>query len=485
MKKEKPLKLERLDDYRYRLPKDSRSGMHVDGRIYSSPALLKPLLHDASLKQVKNVATLPGIVDASLAMPDIHWGYGFPIGGVAAFSIEKGVISPGGVGYDINCGVNLTRTNLDAKEIKSRLVDLADTMISQIPCGVGIGGDISLSKAELKKAATQGATWALKNGYATRSDIQRMEENGQMEEADPDVLSEKAFGRGKSHLGTLGSGNHFLEIQVVDRIYDRKAADVLGLSTGQVTVMVHSGSRGFGYQICEEQLRKMPAAAAKYGISLADRQLACAPLNSPEGREYYAAMACAANFAWANRIILVSRVRKVFEKIFEKSWENLGMGLVFDVSHNIARFETHFVNGRKQKLCVHRKGATRAFGPDHPSVPEPYRQIGQPVLIPGDMGTASYVLLGTRQAMEETFGSTCHGAGRLLSRHSALKAAKGRNIRTELQKKGIIVRARKIKTLGEEVSEAYKDIESVVEAAHNSGLAKKVARLKPLVVIKG
>ncbi len=485
MQENQKLPLEKVDDYRWRIPKGAREGMRVDGVIYSSAKLIEMVRTDASKEQVANVATLPGIVGSSMAMPDIHWGYGFPIGGVAAFDIEDGVISPGGVGYDINCGVNLTRTKLIAKDIQDKLPLLADTMISQIPCGVGVGGDIRLSHSEIRRLASLGAKWAKQRGYATDSDLECMEENGCLESADPQVVSDHACERGDDHAGTLGSGNHFLEIQVVEEIFDPQAAQVMGLFEGQITVMVHSGSRGFGYQICEEQLRKMGKTSAKYKIHLVDRQLACAPIKSPEGREYAGAMAAAANFAWANRIILVYRVRKVFEQVFGKSWETLGMGLIFDVSHNIAKFETHLVSGKELRLCVHRKGATRAFAPHDPRVSKQYRTIGQPVLIPGDMGTASYVLVGTQRAMNETFGSTCHGAGRVLSRTKALSATKGRDLRQEMEKSGILVRARTLKTLGEEASEAYKDVDSVVDVAHGAGIAKKVAKMRPLVVVKG
>ncbi len=478
-------KLERLDSFRWKIPRDKSQGMITDGIIYSSSKLIDAVKNDASINQVANVATLPGIVGSSLAMPDIHWGYGFPIGGVAAFDVENGVISPGGVGYDINCGVNLTRTNLTASEIKSRLPLLADSLFTGIPCGVGIGGDIHLSQKESRRVAKKGAQWAVKNGYGSKGDLEKIEENGCLDSADESVPSDRAYERGKNQLGTLGSGNHFIEVQLVEKVFDKKAAQIMGLEEGLVSVMVHSGSRGFGYQVCDEQLRKMGQTAGKYNISLVDRQLACAPIKSPEGITYAQAMAAAANYAWANRLILVHRVRSTFEQVFGRGYSTLGMNLVFDVSHNIAKFETHLVKGKKRKLCVHRKGATRAFSAGDDRVPAPYRSIGQPVLIPGDMGTASYVLTGTKTAMEQTFGSACHGAGRMMSRKAALKATRGRNLATELEKNGIEVRSRGKRTLGEEAPEAYKDVDNVVSAASGAGITNIVARLKPLIVIKG
>ncbi|MBZ0266292.1 RtcB family protein [bacterium] len=479
------MKLERIDKFRWRVPKNAMKGMRVDGKIYSSSKLIKGIEGDASVNQVANVATLPGIVGESLAMPDIHWGYGFPIGGVAAFDLNEGVISPGGVGYDINCGVNLTRSKLFADDIRDRLPFLADVLLSQIPCGVGVGGDIVLNAKEMRKVSELGARWVAKRGMASLTDIEHMEEGGCLSSADPEAVSDRACERGRDQLGTLGSGNHFMEVQEVQEIYDPKAAQAMGLEVGQVVFMVHSGSRGFGYQICQEHLKKMGNASNKYNIPLVDRQLACAPIQSPEGKEYAGAMAAGANFAWANRLILVHRIRRIFEHVFGMGAEKLGLGLVFDVSHNIAKFETHLVNGKKQKVCVHRKGATRAFGPGDDRVSPAYRGVGQPVLIPGDMRTGSFVLVGTGQAMEETFGSTCHGAGRVLSRTAALKATRGRDLTGSLEKDGVYVRARKLKTLGEEAPEAYKNVDSVVDVAEGAGIARKVARLKPLVVIKG
>ncbi|MFH0883305.1 MAG: RtcB family protein [bacterium] len=478
-------RLEKIDRWRWRVPLDKPSGMHVEGRIYSSADLIDSVRNDPSLQQVANVATLPGIVGASLAMPDIHWGYGFPIGGVAAFDIDEGIISPGGVGYDINCGINLTRTRLTLEEIQPHLETLANMLFTGVPCGVGIGGDIRLGVKGIRDVAAKGARWAVKQGYADVLDLENMEEGGCLDSADPGAVSDEACERGADQIGTLGSGNHFLEVQVVDEVFDPDAAQTLGLALGHVCVMVHSGSRGFGYQVCQEQLKKMGRAPAKYGIPLVDRQLACAPVNSPEGRTYASAMAAAANMAWTNRIVLVGRVRRIFEAVFGEPWRSLGMNLVFDVSHNIAKFETHTVGGHERRLVVHRKGATRSFGPGDPRIPSSYRTIGQPVLIPGDMVTGSYVLVGTKKAMEETFGSTCHGAGRLLSRSAALRATKGRDLFREMRERGVIVRSRSKRTLGEEVPEAYKNIDAVVEAAEGAGIARRVVRLKPLAVIKG
>jgi tRNA-splicing ligase RtcB (3'-phosphate/5'-hydroxy nucleic acid ligase) len=479
------IRLEQLDQYRWCIPKERYHGMNVDGMIYASSRLLDKIRDDGSLEQVANVATLPGIISNSFAMPDIHRGYGFPIGGVAAFDCETGIISPGGVGYDINCGISLLRSKIDATEISKNGETLADLLLSQVPCGVGVGGDIRLSEKEVRKVAELGAKWVVKRGLADLVDLERMEESGCLESSNPDSPSPRACERGFDQLGTLGSGNHFIEVQVVDEIYDLKAATILGLAKNRLTVMIHSGSRGFGYQICDDSLRKMGAAANRYGIELVDRQLACAPVKSPEGIEYAGMMAAAANYAWANRLALVSRVREIFENFFGYGYSKLGMGLVTDITHNIAKFEQHIVNGKKLDLCVHRKGATRAFGPGDNRVPAPYKSIGQPILIPGDMGRSSYVLTGTSKAMSDTFGSACHGAGRLLSRRAALKATCGRNISLELAENGTIVRARKHKTLGEEAPEAYKDVNSVVNVAVGAGLANKVARLKPLIVIKG
>jgi tRNA-splicing ligase RtcB len=477
------IQLEKLDNYRWRIPKTGQ--MRVPGLIFSSPELIKTLRKDQSLTQVANVATLPGIVKQSLAMPDIHWGYGFPIGGVAAFDLNEGIISPGGVGYDINCGCRLMTTRLSASEVRPLIKDLVSALFKNIPSGVGSTGRIHLSKSDEAKVAVQGAAWAVKNGFGDSEDLERTEDHGSMAEADPSVLSERAIKRGKDQLGTLGSGNHFLEIQVVDQVYDPEKAGVFNIREGQITVFIHSGSRGFGYQICDDFLKEISKKVIKEKFELPDRQLACARLKSSLGKRYFAAMACAANYAWANRQILMHWAKETLLESLSISPGELGMKLLYDVCHNIAKKELHTVEGERIMLCVHRKGATRSLPPGHRLLPEIYRKVGQPVLIPGDMGTYSYILAGTEGAMTQSFGSSCHGAGRLLSRSQATKKAQGRSIRSELEAKGIFVQSRGRKTLKEEMSDAYKDVSQVVEAVHGSGLACKVARLRPLGVIKG
>ncbi|MBI4596783.1 MAG: RtcB family protein [Candidatus Omnitrophica bacterium] len=477
--------LEKIDDYRWRIPTSYACGMRVPGLIFSDEHLLGDITTDQSLQQVANVAHLPGIVKASMAMPDIHWGYGFPIGGVAAVDAKEGVISPGGVGYDINCGVRLMRTDLTVEEVQPKIRPLVAALFRDIPCGVGMRGEIRVSKKDADRVMTQGSRWMIGQGYGVKDDVEHTESRGCLEGADPSAVSDRAFQRGADQLGTLGSGNHFLEVQAVETVYDEPAANVMGLAQGQVAVMIHSGSRGFGYQICDDYLDVTETAMAKYGISVPDRQLACAPLASEEGQRYLAAMRCAANYAWSNRQCLMQLARHVFERVFGKSWESLGMRLVYDVAHNIAKFETHSIDGTQRLVCVHRKGATRAFPPGHPETPEAYRAIGQPVIIPGDMGRNSYVLVGTQQAMEESFGSCCHGAGRVMSRTQAVKQAAGRSIEQELEKQGVIVMGRGRKGVAEEQPAAYKDVNDVVRVVHNAGLAKRVVRLRPLGVIKG
>ena len=461
--------------------------MNVPGIIYASEELLPSILKDNALEQVANVAFLPGIVNYSLAMPDIHWGYGFSIGGVAATDPEKdGVISPGGVGFDINCGVRLIRSDLILKDVNPRLKDLINGLFNNIPCGVGSKGDIRVSDREEKEIFIKGAEWAVKKGYGVKEDIEFTENKGCMEGADPSNVSDRAYERGRRQSGTLGSGNHFVEVQVVDEIYDEQKANSFGLFKGQVTIMIHSGSRGLGYQICDDYAKGMIQCLNKYNINVPDKQLASSPINSPEGKAYLSAMKCAANYAWVNRQCLMYLMREVFENIFNKSWSDLGLNLVYDVAHNIAKMEKHKVNGKEKILCVHRKGATRAFPPHHPEIPSAYKESGQPVIIPGDMGSYSYVLAGMPNAMEETFGSACHGAGRNLSRSAAIRQCRGRQIDRELfNKSGIIIRAKGRSTLAEEAPEAYKDVEQVVNVVHETGIAKKVARFKPLGVIKG
>ena len=478
--------LKKIDDYRWEIPRSFDPGMRVPGRIICDEKLLKTVRNDQALLQVANVAHLPGIVNYSLAMPDIHWGYGFPIGGVAATDPDEGgVISPGGIGFDINCGVRLLRTHLTYQDVKPHLKTLVATLFNKIPCGVGQSGDIRISSGERSKVVTEGARWVMKKGYGVKEDLDHTEAGGCLEGADPAAVSERAYQRGADQLGTLGSGNHFLEVQVVDQIFDSKAADRFGLREGEVTLMIHSGSRGFGYQVCDDFLGQMRRTLTKYHIQVPDIQLACAPVNSPEGKHYLAAMRAAANYAWANRQCLMHLARSVFEKVFGRSWQDLGMWLIYDVAHNIAKFERHKVNGKEKLLCIHRKGATRAFPPGHPELPEVYRDLGQPVVIPGDMGRNSYLLLGTQHALDETFGTTCHGAGRVMSRAQAIRTSHGRDIEQELEKQGTIVMARGYKGIAEEQPAAYKDVNEVVHVVDRAGLAKRVVRMKPIGVIKG
>ncbi|MDQ7821981.1 MAG: RtcB family protein [Candidatus Eremiobacteraeota bacterium] len=475
---------EKIDEFRFRI---ARSGaMQTDGLIYTDEKMLEDLRQDQCLQQVINVACLPGIVGNSMAMPDIHWGYGFPIGGVAAFDMEKGVVSPGGVGYDINCGVRLMTTSLDRADIKSSLDKLVNALYQNIPSGVGSHRkDLKLSRKEFDGVLRKGARWVIESGQGESSDKDFIEENGSIPGADPDIVSKKAYERGKDQLGTLGSGNHFVEVGVVQEVFDERAANVMGLFKNQVTVFIHTGSRGLGHQVCDDYLVKMLDASRKYGIMLPDRQLCCAPITSKEGQEYLAAMAAAANFGFANRQLITHWVRETFQHVFHRSPRDLAMKLLYDVAHNVAKIESHRVGSVIKKLCVHRKGATRAFPPHHREIPALYAEIGQPVLVPGDMGRCSYVLLGTEKAMEESFGSSCHGAGRVLSRSQAKKVARGRSIVDELREKGISVKAASMETLVEEMPDAYKDVSQVVEIMAGSGLCRKVVKLRPLAVIKG
>ncbi|HEU5115054.1 MAG TPA: RtcB family protein, partial [Isosphaeraceae bacterium] len=470
----------------WRIPKSYKPGMRVDGLIYADKVLLELIRNDQALEQVANVAFLPGIQHASLAMPDIHWGYGFCIGGVAATDPEQdGVISPGGVGYDINCGVRLLRSTLHWNDVKGRIRDLVNQLFRDIPTGVGQSGPFTFSKPELARLMEQGVQFVVDRGLGTEHDLAHTEAQGRLEGADPDRVSDRAYARGADQCGTLGSGNHFLEVQVVDRVLDEQAASVMGLSEGLITVLIHSGSRGLGYQVCDDHLAMFKDLPRSYGFSLPDRQLACAPVRSPEGQKYLAAMRSAANFAWCNRQLLTHQARQVFARIFGRPWEDLGLELVYDVAHNIAKFEDHDVDGIEKTVCVHRKGATRAFPPGHPEVPEPYQAIGQPVIIPGSMGTASWVLAGQPGSMTQSFGTSCHGAGRMMSRTEAVRRASGRRIDRELDALGIIARARGHKGLAEEQPAAYKDVDQVVDVVHRAGISKKVARLRPVGVIKG
>ncbi len=478
--------LERESDVVWVIPKSTREGMLTRGRIYASEEMMGPIIRDNVLDQVANVATLPGIVGDSLAMPDIHFGYGFPIGGVAATDMEDGVVSPGGVGYDINCGVRLLRTDLDASDVEGNVRDLVDTMFANVPSGLGSKGKLRLSDRELDEVMTEGVEWAVREGYGWEKDLDHTEDGGSMPGALPEHISDRARKRGKPQLGTLGAGNHFLEIQRVDRIFEPETAKAFGIEReGQITVMIHTGSRGFGHQVCSDHLRVMETAVKQYGIKLPDRQLACVPVDSPEGEGYIGAMAAAANFAWTNRQMIMHWVRESFSDVLGPSPEDLGMDLVYDIAHNIAKKEEHQVEGQRRRLLVHRKGATRAFPAGRPELSADYAEVGQPVIIPGDMGSASYLLVGTQQALDETWGSTCHGAGRRMSRTKSIKTFRAERIVKDLGNRGIYVRGKSMKVLAEEAPDAYKDIDQVVDVTHRGGISKKVARLVPMGVMKG
>jgi tRNA-splicing ligase RtcB len=471
--------LKKLDDYRYEIPQTGQ--MKVPGVIYASQQTIKKVLEDKAAQQVYNVATLPGIEKVSLAMPDVHWGYGFPIGGVAAFRFSDGIISPGGIGYDINCGVRLLRTNLVKDEILPFMEKLVLKLFHNIPSGVGSTGKISLSTEEVKKVLKEGAKWAIKKGFGSKEDLEFTEENGCMESADPETVSHRALERGKDQLGTLGAGNHFLEIQFVEKIYDPKVAKKFGLFENQVTILIHTGSRGLGYQVCDDYIKILYQAVQKYSISLPDRQLVCAPIDSPEGKKYFTAMSAAANYAWANRQIITHWVRETILETLNKSPKEIGLEQVYDVAHNIGKIEEY--NGKK--YMVHRKGATRALPKGASNICQFYKEVGQPVLVPGTMGTASYVLVGTQKSYEDTWASTCHGAGRVSSRTQMLKTSSANELVKELEEKNIIVKADSYKTLVEESPSAYKNVDEVVEICHQTGISTKVARMKPLGVIKG
>ena len=472
--------LRQIRPYLYEVPKTG--GMRVPGRIYATRELMESQKSDEPIQQVRNVAHLPGIVGYALAMPDFHWGYGFPIGGVAAFDAEEGVVSPGGVGYDINCGVRIIRTSLAREDVQPKLRDLVKNVFRAIPAGVGRGGAINAPRGDDARAlVTRGAAWAVEQGYGVADDLDHIEDGGHYPGADPDAVSDRAFKRGMPQVGTLGSGNHFLEIQVVDEIYRQDVADHFGLKPGTVCFSIHSGSRGFGYQVCDDFLKTMQQASRNHGIELPDRQLCCAPLSSPEAKRYLAAMACAANFAWVNRQVMTALTRRVFAKTLGISEESLQARLIYDVCHNIAKMEEH--GGRR--LCVHRKGATRAFGPGHPLLPAAYRDLGQPTFIPGDMGRASFLLIGREGSMRETFGSTCHGAGRAHSRTAMKRMTRGRDLSKEMEERGVIVMAHGRDSLAEEMPEAYKDASLVVDVMEQAGVTDKVARLRPIGCIKG
>ena len=476
------MRIEAIDQFRYRIPRDEARGMRTDVRVYASETLMAQIGKDLSLEQAMNVATLPGIVGSSLAMPDIHQGYGFPIGGVAALDFEHGVVSPGGVGFDINCGVRLVRTTLRESDVRPRLRELINQVFRDVPCGAGTSGFVKIGARDLDRVLAGGARWMVENGYGEERDARFAEAGGTLDEADPAAVSERARERGLPQLGTLGSGNHFLEIQFVEELHDAAAARAYGLSQGQVTVLIHSGSRGLGHQVCTDYVALMNKSLARFGISLPDRQLACGPIHSEEGERYLAAMRAAANFAWANRQAILHFLRGAFRRIFGDSAR---LDLIYDVCHNIAKRERYVVDGRKRDVLVHRKGATRAFPPGHREIPGQYRAVGQPVFVPGSMGTASWVLAGAEGAMRETFGSVCHGAGRLLSRTAARKGRDARHEQRRLEDRGILVRSETRDGILEELPEAYKNVDEVIAVVHEAGLARKVARLRPMGVIKG
>jgi len=474
-----------IDDNRLLIPKFGR--MNVDGLVFANERMVSHLFKENALNQVVNVATLPGIQGMSMAMPDIHWGYGFPIGGVAATDYDNGVISPGGVGFDINCGVRLIRTDLTIDEVKPRIKELVNTLFDLVPSGLDSKGLMPVSIPDLDRVLERGAEWIIEQGMGWDSDLHHMEENGSMEEADATAVSQHAKKRGHTRLGSLGAGNHFVEVQVVDEVFNQDKARTYGITgKGQIVVMVHTGSRSLGHQVCSDYLKVMERGVRTYNISLPDRQLACVPLHSPEGEDYLKGMAAAANFAWANRQTITHRVRNGFEKVMGHRAEDMGMELVYDVAHNIAKIEEHSIDGKRKKVVVHRKGATRAFGPDHPAIPVDYRSSGQPVLVPGDMGSTSYLLAGTDTAMQETFGSTCHGAGRMMSRREAVRRFLQLDIASKLYRdKGIYIRAKSPRVAAEEAPGAYKDVSHVVNVTHGAGISMKVARMRSLGVVKG
>ncbi len=476
---------EQLDEHLFEVPVSFRKDMRVPARFYADEELLQGVVTDNSLQQLINTATLPGIVKYALAMPDIHQGYGFPIGGVVATELPDGIISPGGVGYDINCGVRLLATHLNKDEIKPHLEHLAAILYSNCPSGVGKGGNIKLKTGELDQVLTSGANWARKRGYGTQADLERTEESGCLAGADPEKVSQRAKSRGKGQVGTLGAGNHFIELDVVDTVFDDHVAQRIGLWQGQIAVQIHCGSRGLGHQVCGDYVKQFQKMIAKYGLRLPDRELVCAPLSSPEGQDYLAAMKAAANYAFANRQVLAFHIRRSFEKVLAGKVSNHHIFQIYDIAHNMAKVETHRIDGKQMQLCVHRKGATRAFGPGSEDLPPAYRDIGQPVLVPGSMGTASWVLVGTEGSMTQTFGSTCHGAGRTMSRKKAKKTIHGATLREELEGRGILIRAGSMPGLAEEAPAAYKDVDRVVNVVHGAGIAQKVAKLKPIAVIKG
>jgi len=473
---------QKLNDWLWEIPKSFRQDMRVPARLYVSEKMLEDVFRDRSLDQLLNIATLPGVVNYSLAMPDMHEGYGFPIGGVAAMDMKNGVISPGGVGYDINCGMRLLKSDYKEEEIKPHLGRLATEIQKEVPSGLGQGRQIKLDVSSINRILEKGAQRVVEQGYGEKEDLENCESNGKLSQADASLVSDHAKNRGKDQVGTLGSGNHFVEIQKVDEVFDEKTAEVFGLFKNQVVIMIHTGSRGLGHQVATDYIRIMMRAMDKYGIRLPDRELAACPIDSPEGQKYLSAMAAGANYAWANRQTITHFVRKAWESVLGEKASPLI--LLYDIAHNIAKIEKHEVQGKTLELCLHRKGATRAFPPGHPEIPKKYQGIGQPVLIPGSMGTASYVLAGVNTG-KEAFFSTNHGAGRAMSRHEAVRKVSGQNLLKELESKGIVVKCWNLRGIAEEAPIAYKDIDDVVEVVHNAGLSKKVVKLKPLAVIKG
>ncbi|MHB8192101.1 MAG: RtcB family protein [Bellilinea sp.] len=477
--------IQKINDYEWEIPKTHRPDMRVAVRLFISRRLLEESLDDKSLDQAVNAATLPGVMEPVVVMPDMHQGYGFPIGGVAATRLPNGVISPGAIGYDINCGVRLMGSQIEFQAAEPYFSDLAAALDRHCPSGVGTEGAYHLKESELDQVCRQGARWALKKGLTTEEDLLRTEEGGCLEGADPGKVSSRAKKRGLSQLGTLGAGNHFIEVEVVEQIYDQEAARAMGLQEGRLALQIHCGSRGFGHQVCTDYVQELQSAVHRYGIKLPDRELVCAPLDSPEGKDYLAAMRSAANYAFCNRQILAHAARQAFAEVLAGKVKDWHLHQVYDIAHNMGKIETHLVGGTKVKVCVHRKGATRAFGPGAPELPESYRSIGQPVLVPGSMGTASWVLVGTEESMARSWGSSCHGAGRVMSRSQAKREIRGEKLRSELETSGIHIRAGSLPGLAEEAPQAYKDVDEVVETVHSAGIARKVARLRPVVVIKG
>jgi len=477
--------LKRISEYEWEIPQSFRSDMRVPVRIFATRRLLEAVMNDQSLEQAVNSATLPGLVGYVVVMPDMHQGYGFPIGGVAATRYPEGVISPGGIGYDINCGVRLLSSQIEVGAVSEHLDDLASALNRSCPSGVGTTGHVRVTDAELDEVCREGSYWAKKKGFASETDVRRTEENGRLVGADPGKVSKRAKERGRAQIGTLGAGNHFIEVDIVEQIFDAQAAQAMNLTEGCLVLQIHCGSRGFGHQICTDYVNDFQKAVHRYGIKLADRELVCAPLNSPEGEAYLAAMRSAANYAFANRQVLAHFARQAFEEVLAGKVKNWRLQQVYDIAHNMGKIETHIIDGERIKVCVHRKGATRAFGPGFEGLPEEYRSIGQPVLVPGSMGTASWVLVGTQGSMERSFGSTCHGAGRVMSRSAAKKMIRGDDLRSKLQAEGIHIRAGSLAGLAEEAPQAYKDVDDVVQTVTGAGIARKVARLVPVAVVKG